>query len=78
MNQQLIFNDDFYFDTARQAVAFSCLRGGLRISCYIRLPAEMQPEQWLHQIKLDSFYWEDQTELALEEHTINENGELWL
>lgn len=78
MNQQLIFNDDFYFDAARQAVVFSCLSGGLRISCYIRLPEGMQPALWLQQVQQDSFYWEDKAEQAMEEQTANEDGELWL
>ncbi|MDX3773942.1 DUF1488 family protein [Chromatiaceae bacterium AAb-1] len=77
MNQQLIFNEDFHFDTTRQAVAFSCLSCGLRINCYIRLPAGMQPDDWLHQIKQDSLCWEDKTEQALEDDAVNENGELW-
>lgn len=78
MNQQLIFNNDFAFDATRQAVSFSCLVGGLKVHCYIPLPATQRAEAYLQQIKADAFHWEDAAEQAIAEDAYNTAGEIWL
>ena len=78
MNQQLIFNNDFVFDATRQAVSFSCLVSGLKVHCYIPLPAEQQAEAYLQQIKADAFHWEDAAEQAIADDVYNSAGEIWL
>ena len=78
MNQQLIFNNDFFFNNARQAVCFSCLAGGLKVSCYIRLPAGAKPDSFLKLVLANAFDWEDAAEQAIAEQAYNEAGEIWL
>lgn len=78
MNQQLIFNNDFVFDTTRQAVGFSCLVSGLKVNCYIPLPADQQAAAYLQQIKADAFHWEDAAENAIAGDAYNSAGEIWL
>jgi len=78
MNQQLIFNNDFVFAISRQAVSFSCLVSGLKVFCYIPLPAEQQAEAFLQQVKVDAFDWEDRAEQAIADDAYNSAGEIWL
>ena len=78
MNQQLIFNNDFTLAMARQAVSFSCLVSGLKVSCYIPLPAKQQAEAFLQQVKADAFHWEDRAEQAIADDAYNSVGEIWL
>lgn len=78
MNQQLIFNNDFRYDSARDAVQFSCLLAGLRIDCFIRRPAGQTGESWLAQVKQQAFSWEDQAEQVIAEQAFTVEGELWL
>ena len=78
MNQQLIFNHDFVFDAPRQAASFSCLVSGLKVHCYIPLPADQQAEAFLQQIKADAFDWEDAAEQAIADEAYNSAGEIWL
>ncbi|WP_215399362.1 DUF1488 family protein [Rheinheimera oceanensis] len=78
MNQQLIFNNDFVLDSARQAVRFSCLVSGLKVYCFIPLPAEQPPDNFLQQIKADAFHWEDAAEQAIADDSYNTAGEIWL
>lgn len=78
MNQQLIFNNDFAFDAARQAVSFSCLVGGLKVVCFVPLPVQQEPVAFLQQVKADAFDWEDSAEQAIANDAINSAGEIWL
>ena len=78
MNQQLIFNNDFAFDATRQAVSFSCLVSGLKVRCFIALPAEQTPAAFLPQVKADTFNWEDRAEQAIADDAYNAAGEIWL
>ena len=78
MNQQLIFNNDVVFDATRHAISFSCLVSGLKVHCYIPLPAEQQAEAFLQQIKADAFHWEDAAEQAIADDAYNSAGEIWL
>lgn len=78
MNQQLIFNNDFAFAISRQAVSFSCLVSGLKVFCYIPLPAEQKDEAFLQQVKVDAFHWEDRAEQAIADDAYNSVGEIWL
>lgn len=78
MNQQLIFNNDFAFDATRQAVSFSCLVTGLKVLCFIALPAGQKPPVFLQQIKADAFNWEDRAEQAIADDAYNAAGEIWL
>lgn len=78
MNQQLIFNNDFQFDAKRQAVRFSCLVMGLKVNCYIALPAREEPARFLAAIKADAFNWEDSAEQAIADEAFNPVGEIWL
>ncbi|MDP5135804.1 DUF1488 family protein [Rheinheimera baltica] len=78
MNQQLIFNSDFYYDVAKQAVAFTCLVSGLRVNCFIRLPQNVSGDKFLQQVKADAFNWEDSAEHAIANDAYNSVGEIWL
>lgn len=78
MNQQLIFNNDFRYNSARQAVQFSCLQAGLRIDCFIRCPVGQTGESWLAQVKQQAFTWEDHAEQAIAHDKMTANGEVWL
>ncbi len=78
MNQQLIFNNDFYYDAGQQAVGFSCLVSGLKVGCFIPLPADLMPESFLQQVKAEAFNWEDSAEQAIADDAFNEQGEIWL
>ncbi|WP_019676271.1 DUF1488 family protein [Arsukibacterium perlucidum] len=78
MNQQLVFNNDFQFDTVRQAVRFSCLVAGLKVNCFIALPASEEPDQFITSIKADAFDWEDRAEQAIADGAYTKAGEIWL
>lgn len=80
MNQQIIFNNDFYYAVDRNAVGFSCLVAGLKVDCFIPLPLPVQDkaEQFLLQVKAEAFTWEDQAEVAIAADNYNELGEVWL
>ncbi|WP_240224942.1 DUF1488 family protein [Rheinheimera hassiensis] len=78
MNQQLIFNNDFAFDATRQAAGFSCLVSGLKVQCFIAMPAEQTPVVFLQQVKADAFSWEDRAEQAIADDAYNAAGEIWL
>jgi hypothetical protein len=78
MNQQLIFNNDFSYNTERQAVGFSCLVAGLKVSCFIRVPAGSDVQQFLAGVKMDAFSWEDNAEQAIADSCFNSEGEIWL
>lgn len=78
MNQQIIFNNDFEYCTDRQAVRFSCLVSGLKVSCFIEQPADLSADAALQQIKQDAFSWEDKAEQAIADDEINDDGEIWL
>lgn len=78
MNQQLIFNNDFRYNSAREAVQFSCLQAGLRIDCFIRCPVGQTGENWLAQVKQQVFIWEDLAEQAVADQAFTAEGELWL
>ena len=78
MNQQLIFNNDFAFDSARQAVSFSCLVSGLKVVCFIPLPTQQASAVFLQQTKADAFSWEDAAEQAIADDAYNSMGEIWL
>ncbi|SEA65971.1 DUF1488 family protein [Alkalimonas amylolytica] len=78
MNQQLIFNHDFYYDSARDAVGFSCLQAGLRLTAFIARPDNTLPADWLAKIKADAFDWEDAAEQAVAAEGWNAAGEFWL
>lgn len=78
MNQQLIFNHDYQFDEAAVAVRCSILQGGLRNIVYIRMPDGWAAEAWLAQVREDSFFWEDEIELALKRGQLDPDGHLWL
>jgi hypothetical protein len=78
MNQQLIFNNDFQFDAKRQAVRFSCLVMGLKVNCFIAVPAKAEPARFLAATKADAFNWEDSAEQAIIADSYNEAGEVWL
>ena len=78
MNQQLIFNNDFYYAVDRNAVGFSCLVAGLKVDCFIPLPVQTNVEQSLEQVKAEAFTWEDKVELAIATDSYNKEGEIWL
>jgi len=79
MNQQLIFNNDFYYATDRSAIGFSCLVAGLKVDCFIPLPVpHHNAEQFLLQVKAEAFTWEDRAELAIATDSYNGQGEIWL
>lgn len=78
MNQQLIFNHDHQFDGSAVAVRCSILQGGLRNTVYIRMPEGWTAEAWLAQVREDSFFWEDEIELALKQDQLDPDGNLWL
>lgn len=78
MNQQLIFNNDFQYDAVRQAVGFSCLIAGLKVNCFIALPAKVEPASFLTAVKAEAFNWEDRAEQAITDDAYNEAGEIWL
>ncbi|WP_423187995.1 DUF1488 family protein [Alishewanella sp. d11] len=78
MNQQLIFNNDFYYAKDKAAIGFSCLVAGLKVTCFIPLIITDDPEQALSQVKAEAFTWEDKAELAISKDSYNEFGEIWL
>lgn len=78
MNQQLIFNNDHQFDDVAEAVRCSILQSGLRHTIFIRMPEGWTPEIWLAQVREDSFFWEDEIELALKRDQLDPDGNLWL
>lgn len=78
MNQQLIFNNDFHIHRARQAVVFSCLVAGLKVNCFIPLPADHDAQMFLAQVKTQAFSWEDNAEQAIAAEAFNKDGEIWL
>ncbi|WP_417707570.1 DUF1488 family protein [Rheinheimera aquimaris] len=77
MNQQIIFNNDFDYCPQKQAVRFTCLVSGLKVSCYIKVDTDHSAAA-LQQIKQDAFIWEDRVELAIDADEINSDGEIWL
>jgi hypothetical protein len=78
VNQQLIFNNDFHYNAAVNAVAFSCLVAGLKVNCFITLPQGEAIEDFLMQVKVDAFSWEDSAEQAIADDAYNSAGEIWL
>lgn len=78
MNQQLIFNNDFYYAQEKSAIGFSCLVAGLKVDCFIAIPASADKERLLAQIKAEAFTWEDKAELAIAKESYNDLGEIWL
>ena len=78
MNQNLIFNNDFALAPDKDAVAFSCLVAGLKVNCYIPLPATVTAEHFLQQVINDAFSWEDSAEQAIADDAFNVDGEIWL
>lgn len=78
MNQQLIFNHDFVYSAEKDAVAFTCLLSGLRLTAYITRPNDLSAEAWLQHVKARAFDWEDAAEQLLAEESWNEAGEFWL
>lgn len=78
MNQQLVFNNDFQFDAVRQAVRFSCLVAGLKVNCFVALPASATASEFLASVKAEAFSWEDSAERAIADDAYNEAGEIWL
>lgn len=78
MNQSLIFNNDFALAADEAAVTFSCLVAGLKVQCYIPLPASISPPQFLQQVINDAFSWEDSAEQAIADDAFNADGEIWL
>ncbi|WP_333608502.1 DUF1488 family protein [Arsukibacterium sp.] len=77
MNQQLIFNNDFAYNGARQAVSFSCLVAGLKVNCFIAVPAGATAAEFLSSVKAAAFSWEDSAEQAIADDAYNEAGEIW-
>ncbi|MBV2130221.1 DUF1488 family protein [Arsukibacterium indicum] len=78
MNQQLIFNNDFQYDAVRQAVRFSCLLAGLKVHCFVALPASTTASEFLASVKAEAFNWEDSAEQAIADDAFNPAGEIWL
>jgi hypothetical protein len=78
MNQQLIFNNDFVIDTRRNAIAFSCLVAGFKVSCFISIPTTLTAKEFLAEIKADAFSWEDSAEQAIASDAFTAEGEIWL
>lgn len=78
MNQQLIFNNDFYYAADRSAIGFSCLVAGLKVNCFIALLLKVNAEQYLQQVKAEAFTWEDRAELAIAVDNYHATGEIWL
>lgn len=78
MNQQLIFNNDFAIASNAAAITFSCLVAGLKVRCFIPIPATLSATDFLQQVQADSFYWEDVAEAAIAADTYNSAGEIWL
>jgi hypothetical protein len=78
MNQQLIFNNDFHIDKKRHAVCFSCLVAGLKVCCFITVPAAIEPEQFMAEVIADAFSWEDSAEQAIAADAYTTAGEIWL
>ena len=78
MNQQIIFNNDFMYCAKRQAVRFSCLVSGLKVNCYIKVPADQSATLFLQQTERNAFYWEDRAEQAIADDAHNEAGDIWL
>ncbi len=78
MNQQLIFNNDFTYDVVSQAVRFSCLVAGLKVNCFIALPASATAADFLTSVKAAAFSWEDRAEQAIADDAYNDAGEIWL
>lgn len=78
MNQQLIFNNDFAIASNAAAISFSCLVVGLKVRCFILIPARLSAADFLQQVQADSFYWEDVAEAAIAADAYNSAGEIWL
>lgn len=78
MNQQLIFNNDFYYEPQKAAIVFSCLVGGLKVTCLIKVPAQVEPLHYLAQVKEDAFTWEDKAEYLLLQDAYVDMSEVWL
>lgn len=78
MNQQLIFNNDFYYEPQKAAVVFSCLVGGLKVECFIAVPAHVDAQHYLAQVKEDAFTWEDKAEYLLAQDAYIDMPEVWL
>lgn len=78
MNQQLIFNNDFSIASKAAAISFSCLVAGLKVRCFIPIPATLSAADFLQQVQADSFYWEDLAEAAIAADAYNSAGEIWL
>lgn len=78
MNQQLIFNNDFAYNQERQAITFSCLVSGLKVTCYIAITKPDEPEKILQQVIQQAFSWEDSAEQAIAADAYNSAGEIWL
>ncbi|WP_337841939.1 DUF1488 domain-containing protein [Rheinheimera sp.] len=78
MNQQLIFNHDFAWHQAEQAVQCSCLQSGLKIVVYIKKPEGWLEDAWVLQVKEDYFFWEEEIEAALETQPLGHDAVLRL
>ena len=78
MNQQLIFNNDYQFVEAVDAVGCTLLLAGLRLQVYIRRPDGWPADAWLAQVRDDSFFWEDEIEVALRMEHQDADGTIWL
>ncbi|MAD73441.1 MAG: DUF1488 domain-containing protein [Rheinheimera sp.] len=78
MNQQIIFNNDVYYDELRQAVGFSCLVAGLKVNCFIACPPNTEATVFVTKIKAEIFNWEDCAEQAIADDAFNNAGEIWL
>ncbi|MGI5309891.1 DUF1488 family protein [Rheinheimera sp. WS51] len=78
MNQQLIFNNDFAYNQARQAITFSCLVSGLKVTCYIGVAEDRSHELALAEVIQQAFSWEDSAEQAIADDAYNSAGEIWL
>ncbi len=75
MNQNILLNDDFAFDSSKQAWCISGFVAGELISVYIKpnlLPQGFEPSQ--------GFLFELEENIAdcLADNEPNQNGELWL
>ena len=70
MNQAILFNDDIYFDQAKNAWSFTCLLNGECIQILItgqNYPSDLQVTS---AVKFD---WEDAVEVWLENNEPEEN-----
>ncbi len=78
MNQQISFNSDFHLSPQRNAISFSCIVAGLKVQCFIAVPANQAENAFLQQVMADAFNWEDRAEQAIADDAYNSAGEIWL